>query len=669
MSDIQPPVLATTFLPLQRKSLARFIAHGTPPQTALEQAGLMAAQLCRARLHAPAEIERLLHDACTLFATDGAAAATQLAGQGGGAQPELDAWLSALAAHGVLLVPAEILQDFIEQSPRGYPGLALQQACQQTLAEHAIRFPATFASDVDDDDAAQDDAGAEDTRAVEHHGLYTSEQARVLRAIAANPDELIDLDGYAGTGKGHLVLALMGARPGRYTYVAPSRAQVEAFRSRVPGSTAARLLTQIEFANRLAQHAARSGLSNGFVASYRRSTRTPREIAGRIGLQGIGARTPEQVLMTAFEAINRWCASTAPRMAFQHFDRSVPAAMLDVGPYLQAAEHVWRCMFDAELQRGTLLSLSPLHIGKWLALRGVRPPLELGMLLIDEAHDLSPSWKQLLATHAPGVVSLGDPHQCLTGTVPRWTASKVLEMHQSVRQGNQVDDLVNQTLALDGLGLDSGPFVGATDRATGVLPYRDWMQVPIAGLRIHGSAAPLAQDAAQLQLRGVRPYLHPASLRVLRSELQRPLDAWRRRGDNGSSQEWQRVLAALADDGQGALVELLASNDQVQALLQVLDAQEAASDGGVVLCLAEHAKNLQFDVVALSPSCFSAGQGSRIWHNPVRAAYLAMTRARRQLHVPADGMEHLQHTAALQEQARQARKRERQHASGYRPVR
>ncbi len=29
------------------------------------------------------------------------------------------------------------------------------------------------------------------------------------------------------------------------------------------------------------------------------------------------------------------------------------------------------------------------------------------MLLVDEAHDLSPSWKQLLAGHAPGVVSLG----------------------------------------------------------------------------------------------------------------------------------------------------------------------------------------------------------------------------------------------------------------------
>ena len=83
MSELQHPVLTTTFLPLQRKSLARYIAHGTPPQTALEQAGLMAAQLCRARLHTPAEIERLLHEACALFAShDGAA--TQLTGTGGG---------------------------------------------------------------------------------------------------------------------------------------------------------------------------------------------------------------------------------------------------------------------------------------------------------------------------------------------------------------------------------------------------------------------------------------------------------------------------------------------------------------------------------------------------------------------------------------------------------
>jgi len=158
-------------------------------------------------------------------------------------------------------------------------------------------------------------------------------------------------------------------------------------------------------------------------------------------------------------------------------------------------------------------------------------------------------------------------------------------------------------------------------------------------------------------------------LRALRSVLQRPLDAWRRRRDSASDQEWERFLATQADEGHGALVELFASADRVQSLLLALDDQDTPAEGRVALCLAEHAKNLQFDVVSLSPGCFSAGQDGRIWHNPVRAVYLALTRARRQLHVPADGMEQLQHTATLQEQARQKRRRERQQASGYRPTR
>ena len=666
MSDTPHPVLSTTFLPLQRRSLARFIAHGTPPQTALEQAGLMAAQLCRARAHAPAEVERLLHDACALFAAD-ATAAARLAGTGGGAQPELEAWLSDLAAHGVLLAPAEHLQGFLEHSPRAYPGLALQHACQQTLSEHSIRFPAVAADEGDEDDAG--DRDTTQARAVERNGLYTSEQARVLRAIAANPDELIDLDGYAGTGKGHLVLALMEGRPGRYTYVAPSQAQVEAFRARVPAATATRLLSQFEFANQLARHAARSGQTGGFVASYRRSTRSPREIAGRIGLQGIGARTPEQVLMTAFEAINRWCASAAPQLAFQHFDRSVPAAMLDAAPYLAAAEHVWQCMFDASLQRAALLSLSPAHIGKWLALRGVVPPLQMGMLLIDEAHDLSPAWKQLLAGHAPGVVSLGDPHQCLTGSAPRWAASKVLEMQQSVRQGSQVDGLVNQALAMDALGDERGPFMGATDRATGVLQYRQWSQVPTAGIRIYGNLLQLAQDAVQLHAAGAQPRIHPTTLRVLRSELQRLRDGWRRLSEGGSTRDWERLIAPYARVGQAAPTALATDSHAAQAIDQVIRAQEAAAPATLVLCMAEHAKNLQFDIVSLSSCCFTAGQNARLWHSPVRAVYLALTRASRQLWLPGDGMEQLQHSAQLHAQAQQARKLERQHASGYRPRR
>lgn len=669
MPDIQYPLLSTTFLPLQRKSLARFIAHGTPPRSALEQAGLLAAQLCRQHRQTPAQIERLLHDACALFAAD-AAAAAQLGGQGGGAQPELDAWLSELAAHGVLLAPAQILQDFIDVTPQAYPGLELQRACQETLVEHSIRFPPAFGSD---DEDLPDQAGelpAADAHAIERNGLYTSEQARVLRAIAANPDELIDLDGYAGTGKGHLVLALMDARPGRYTYVAPSRGQVEAFRARVPSATAARLLTQIEFANTLAQHAARNGLTNGFVATYRISTLSLGAIASRIGLQGVGGRTPEQTLRTVLDAIKRWCRSQESSLQAWNFTRSVPWAMVEAAPYVAAAEHVWRCMFDPRVQRGGCLSLTVDHIGKWLALRGATPPLQMGMLLIDESHDLSPAWKQLLAGHAPGVVSLGDPHQCLTGAVPRWAASKVLEMRQSVRQGSQVDGLVNQVLAMDYLGYDSGPFMGASDRATGVRHYRDWAQVPSTGLRIYGSLLRLMQDAVRLHAAGVHPHIHPATLRPLRKALDTPMRAWRRVREGGSLRDWERLVEGYQRSGQGMVSDLFSARDGAQAIMQVIDAQqETMPEGSVVLCLAEHAKNVQFDAVSMSECCFSAGLTEGLRHDAVRAVYLAMTRASQQLWLPVDGMEQLQQFAEARAAARHAYRLEQQRASGYTPRR
>ncbi|MEV5120898.1 MAG: hypothetical protein ACN6PQ_16180 [Stenotrophomonas indicatrix] len=668
MSDTPHPVLHTLFLPLQRKTLARFIGHGTAPQTALEQAGLMAALLCRQRLHSPAQVERLLHDACALFAADSSAATTHLAGQGGGAQPELDAWLSDLAANGVLLAPAEIAQAFLASSPQHYPGLALQQACQETLSEHSIRFPAAFGSEEDVADDAVEAADA-DTHAIERNGLYTSEQARVLRTIAANPDELIDLDGYAGTGKGHLVLALMDARPGRYTYVAPMRGQVEAFRARVRGETAKRLLTQIEFANLLAQHAARTGRTGGFVATYRISTLSAREIAARIGLQGVGSRTPEQMLRTALDAITLWCASSATSLQPWHFKRTVHWSMINAEPYIAAAEHVWRCMFDSATQRGGCLSLTTGHIGKWLALRGVAPPVEMGMLLIDEAHDLSPSWRQLLAAHAPGVVSLGDPHQRLSGSVPRWNAAKVVEMHQSVRQGSQVDGLVNQALAMDYLGRDSGPFMGATDRATGVLHYADWSQVPDGGIRIYGDLLRLMQDAARLHVRGARVHIHPSTLRLLNAALRKPIEAWNTVREGGSLRDWERVVEQFQERGEGALADLFSRSDSPQTIMQTLQALVPAEESQLVLCLAEHAKNLQFEVVSMSDCCFRAKPAERSRHSPVRAAYVAMTRASRQLWVPEGAMEHLQTSAAQHESAKQEQQLERQHAAGHRPRR
>lgn len=666
MSDTPSSTSSLVFLPLREQSLLRHLTDGTPPDTPLEQAGLLVAMLCRQQKQPAAQLQRVLHDACALFAADdGPAAQAQLAASAGQDARALEAWLGVLAAQDVLLAPDEVMEAVLAVSPHAYPGADFQAACRITLEEHTIHFPATSLAEGDDEDAGDDE---QTTHATQHNGLFTSEQARVLRAIAANPDELIDLQAYAGTGKGHLVLALLQARPGRYTYVAPTRGQVEAFRARLPADARTRLLTQIEFANTIARHAAANGLTGGFVPTYRQSTLTLREAAARLGLPAIGVRRPDQVLMIALDAINRWCASSAPNLQAWHFQRSLGAAQQEATPFVAAAEFVWRCMFDAVVQKGGGLRLDAGHIGKWLALRGVPLPVSLGMVLVDEAHDLSPAWKQLLATHAPGVVSLGDPHQRLSGRVQRWSSAKTLEMHQSVRQGRQVDALVNQSLALDDLG-EPAPFMGASDRATGLRRYDDWSVVPSTGARLYGSLWRMLLEANELVARGARVHLHPASRQALLKEVDGPIDAWRSAAGGGPGQRWESFVQVCAKRGQADIPALFAGGFDAAALQRLLGQLVDAGEASIVLCLAQHAKNLQFATVSMAPCCFDSGHDARALHSPVRAAYVAITRAQQQLWLPGDAMEQLQLSAQRHDRAVDERRRQRRLASGYPPPR
>jgi len=185
------------------------------------------------------------------------------------------------------------------------------------------------------------------------------------------------------------------------------------------------------------------------------------------------------------------------------------------------------------------------------------------MVLVDEAHDLSPAWKQLLATHAPGVVSLGDPHQRLSGRVQRWSSAKTLEMHQSVRQGRQVDALVNQSLALDDLG-EPAPFVGASDRATGLRRYDDWSAVPSSGARLYGSLWRMLLEANELVARGARVHLHPASRQALLKEVDGPIDAWRSAAAGGPGQRWESFVQVCAKRGQADIPALFAAGFDVR---------------------------------------------------------------------------------------------------------
>ncbi|OEZ01940.1 hypothetical protein BIY45_03570 [Stenotrophomonas sp. BIIR7] len=628
-------------LPLSETALRAFLDTGAIPVTALESAGLFAAALCQQRPHHPAALTRLLDDACALFVAQPEAAAGQFQTLRSALPPAADAWLHGLAAQGVVLGPDAVVARYAQASPDAYPVDAFQTDSQVTLEPHTLRF-ATEAAYAEEGHVADDSLRA--PAFVERTHSYTQEQARALRAIIANDDEHIDLDAYAGAGKTHLILQLLDSGARRYTYIAPRAGQVQAFRQRLSAALPVQVISQIAFANHVAGDAFRRGLlRTAWRPVFQISKHALRDIAARIELQSIGSFAPASVLRIALEGIATWCRSTTLQLAPRHFARAVPWTMIDSAALMAAAEHVWRSMFDPQLQRHALLSVNVDHIGKWLALHQVSVPASWGTLLIDEGHDLSPAWKALLSSYEGAVISLGDPNQRLVGHAPRFATGMTLEIDQSVRQGRLVEQLVNDTLALDPGNLYEAPFVGSADQPTLSSTYTAWSDVPVSGARIYGSPWRLLEEAQRLAAAGAAFSIHPDSLATLGREVTRGAEAYRElTAHGGSSQRWEDLLAECEEQDLAQIPRMFMRGYNRERFVELMERLLPFHDAALQLMLVEHAKNAEFASVAMSRCCFRTGFTRQYAHNPVRAAYTAMTRGTRQLWLPGDALEELQ---------------------------
>lgn len=641
------PTQPAYFLPLTQTALCAFLDTTQIPATALERAGLFAAALCQTSTQHRAALTRLIDQACALFAAQPDAADAQFVAVARGLPADSDAWLQALATQGVLLGPDEIVAQFCVASAEAYPVDLFQAACQTTLEPHTIRFYTDAAVDADLHEAPAGDA-PQAPAFVERTHDYTAEQARALRAIVANDDEHIDLDAYAGAGKTHLILQLLDSATRRYTYIAPRPSQVQAFRRRLSGALPVEILSQISFANQIAGSAFRLGtLGTAFRPTFQISKASFRDIAQRIGLQPIGNQPPASVLRVAFDGIAAWCRSPSPRLEPRHFVRALPWAMIDAAPYIAAAEHVWRCMFDPVLQKTPLLSLNIDHLGKWLALHNARIPTSWGTLLIDEGHDMSPAWKALLSGYEGSVISLGDPNQRLVGTAPRFATGMKLEIAQSVRQGRRVEQLVNDTVALDATGYFEGPFEGSADQPTLAHTYTRWDDVPDSGARVYGNPWRLLEEAQRLAAAGVTFGVHPDTLASVGREVNRGEEAYREMTSHGgSSQRWEALLAECTAQEMPQIPRMFMRGYNRERFIELGQRLAEYHAAPLQLMLVEHAKNTEFAQVAMSLCCFRTSFGRGYAHNPVRAAYTAMTRGTRQLWLPVGALEELEQSMA-----------------------
>ena len=635
------PALVPLYLPITASAAAGFFEHARLPPLPVERAALFVAmaQLEQAQSHSHLQV--LLRQAQQLFAQqpeNGAQTLLQQRLQLADRAPEQIH--RQLAGAAITYAPDELMHSQAWRGADGLYDLAFQQACRGSLQPFAIRLAAPSS----EPEAEAEPLNARRRPRPQLATVGTRDQHVVASVISAGDGEHIQVQAYAGTGKTHLIHRMTAVLGTSFTYIAPSQGHLFGFQqaTRASGNTV-RALHLWGLAHELARlNAQRLQLS--FIPRRISATYPPAEQARILGIPALGAHSPAQVLMICQRIIKRWCHTDSPLLSLREINRDTASLSGPMAANLLAScEHLWRQMFQRQAVHGHLLSVDIVHLAKWLMVTGAQIPAHFGTLIIDEAHDLQPAWQYLFSRYPGGCVQMGDPNQRLRGRLRPSHGAQQVWMGQSVRIGNGVEHLVNTALALGGNDPQAQGFAASRSHITARRSYSDPAGLPGEGLRVFGNPDALLDFLLQLTAaQAASVAVLPASARALRQQALGLIDLHRQQQARIAMQ-WQASAQQLQDAGYAALRQRIEDGFSLAALDALLAASADTDNAALLLGLVEHAKNLEADVVALTPCCFDRSVEQRHYH-PARAAYQAMTRARHELWLPGDGMDRLRST-------------------------
>jgi len=631
-------------LPLTKESARKFLSLGSEFEQAIEAAGMFAAMNALRKPSAYPVLERLVRDAHPLFQTAPEAGHEKLVQLRESLESRnVEDFVQSLLDLNVSLVDE---QDIESRRWRGHDGRyapSFQRSCSEAQEEISVVFHRPGSDEDNDSEAHEDwDVEVKPRRAPLHlHG--SRDQSTAIRLIANAPGERISIEAYAGTGKTFLLHALRDHLPDGFTFIVPNKEQGDALNEHSAAKARIRFTALNALAGRLASiHARAAGLA--FLPKLGYSEWSTEEQAQMAGISPIGGASIRSVMWRLKNGIGAWCRSPDSTIRAKHFARAGLVDRSELPIYVAAAEKLWRAMFSPAPRKGQAFEIWADHIGKWLESRGAGIIGQRGVLVVDEAHDLSPAWGRLFDSYSGGCVLLGDPHQRLRGLGFRSEQALSTTMTTSLRTGVQAADMIERTLELSPHRTMTR-FDSSREHVTHVRLYSSPKELPEHGLRLFGSEWAMF-EAAQRRKKADAPFVMlPASLTLMEKNVRNALTlffgraTWHGLRVSGH-RKWEGLAADLHQRGLSAIVRMFERGFEDENLSELLAFERRGRGASLTLGLIDHAKNLEFPMVAMAPCCYGDAAAQRAFE-PVHASYLAMTRAQQELWVPGDATDRL----------------------------
>lgn len=645
------------YLPISSCDAVSFLMEAKVPASSIERAGLFAMIVSLKGGTGRAGLHKMIFDAQVLFSKEESVGAQKLLDLRDGLDDEDPSCvISRLAVKGLIFADSSVVRNWISKNIDGNYDENFQKICRNEINDYEISIHDSYGLSEEDEFSDHDsyDLSDEEEFSADSYNNSTCrrivplrgprDQEVAMRVISGSLDEVISLNAYAGTGKTHLVLALANSVKREMTYVAPRKAHLDGLMIR-KGSVAygaMREITLYQLAHDIAQNYSRS--SSSLPKRCIKSPSSLGEQADYAEIPGFGGMGSVQVFLAIRKGINAWCQTDDLSISKEHFRRVLPFGV-DFDFFVILAERLWKMMFSPLKGGKVVFDVNLSHLAKWLSLCGAPMPAKYGTIIVDESHDLLPSWRRLLSKYESGCVLMGDPYQRLGGYFRDDISAKRISMSHSMRMGAVGESLVEKAVSLAPIKLIDGEFHGSRNHVTLIKNYKSKNDFPNTGLRVYGNEWEILADALKMKKSGFRFGFVPETADHLRKLVRDAVslylsgETYKAARVSGCS-SWEELASMLESNGRGNVVRMFDRGFREENFIELLRAQCPEIDKRVTLSLIEHAKNFEMSVVAINECCFSNEIGRR-GYLPLHANYLAMTRARDEIWLPGDAMDRL----------------------------
>ena len=470
-------------------------------------------------------------------------------------------------------------------------------------------------------------------------------QNRALREFLAASDESFNVQGYAGSGKTHLISRFTQLlNPQRTLLLAQTYGQLQALKTRAgehfPAMTFAQAVGQVLDSNLLANSwrlKDKTRMQQTWQVSHA-------QVVQWLNIPAVGYLSPEQVASVCVRTVASFCNTTAQQIDTVHLPVAIASnlVIVDHMVLLETAKRYWSELIQPS-EPHIRLPIRGYQRIKLMSLTDEVLDTQYSHIIVDEGHDIPTPMLQILDRSPQAVITLSDELQNLSG-MASVRNHRVRQRHitQSIRLGKQVEAVVNPLIQAHPSATKE-LFSGRADHCTNLRHYKGW-QIPNQATTIivadefdlfawfqrltHAGASfrlsratfkdfmTFAQDCIELYSNGTRP----------------------RHGLIFRYASWDALSAAMSSNPSFEAIERMLQKGYSQADFQTaVDRHMRKGGGKIILARVSDTKNMEFASVYLSkdllvkPTAYD-NQNSRA--RLISSLYTACTRAQHELIVP-----------------------------------